>query len=88
MRLNRAQRVVLVVALGAAMAVTGTYITTLGNFRTRWMAYAPLSESIYQPNLGLVPWLQLAVWFGLILIWTAASVRLLKDSDPSDEPTR
>ena len=73
--LRAAQRVVLVVALGAALVAVGDYVTTLGRF-TGWTGYAPLATGA-PPLGGLHPWLRLLVWLALALAWAVCSVALL-----------
>lgn len=82
-RLNRGQRIVLVVALGAALYVLGVYITTLDTPGSGWVAYAPLSQVAHSsftgtPFAGLHPWVRLVVWLGLTVIWAGCSVALLR----------
>jgi hypothetical protein len=83
-----AQRIILVIGLGLALAVLGRYLVTLrqsGNFG--WYSYAPLNSSlskgdtstvVLQGHLGLRPWLRLLIWLALIGVWTSASLFLLR----------
>lgn len=80
--LNRAQRIVLIIAWALVLDVVGTYIVTLGNLGTGWVAYAPLSGATSIPRLGLSPWLRLLVWLGLTAIWAVGSVWLLRNETP------
>jgi hypothetical protein len=62
-RLNRAQRVVVVIALGVVLDLLGGWITSLGSY-TGWVSYAPLAVTtnlLYAGN-GLQPWERLAIW--------------------------
>lgn len=52
-RLGKAQRIVVVIALGLALGVVGSYLVNLGNtVRAGWYAYAPLSQAVYPPRTG------------------------------------
>jgi cytochrome bd-type quinol oxidase subunit 1 len=82
-RLNRGQRIVVVVALAGALFFVGSYVTTLG--RSGWVAYAPLSEAANSsltssPLSGLHPWVRLVVWLVLIVVWAMTSLVLLRSS--------
>jgi hypothetical protein len=77
-RLNTAQRIVIVVAIGIALAAVGFYLTRLGSPRFGWHAYAPLTRGAWRPRTGLPPWLRLIIWLGLTGIWASASVTLLR----------
>jgi cytochrome bd-type quinol oxidase subunit 1 len=87
-RLNRGQRVVVIVALAVALYFAGSYVETLG--RSGWVAYAPLrDQATYAPlsafpNVGLHPWVRLVVWLGLTIIWAACSLALLRSPSSDD----
>ena len=85
-RLNAAQRVVIVVAMGIALAAVGLYLARLGSPRIGWYAYAPLTRRVWQPSTGLPRWLRLVIWLGLTGIWAPASVVVLRTPNRSDEP--
>ena len=73
---NRAQRVVLVVALGAALMVVGWW-TTSGSSFTGWTAYAPLTNGpLGASRLHL--WVRAVIWLALIGAWTAVSLIVLR----------
>ena len=74
-KLGRAQRVVLVVALGVAFLAAGSYLVRLGQPRG-WTGYAPLST----PHLGPPEWLRLVVWLALTSLWAVLSILLLRPS--------
>jgi heme/copper-type cytochrome/quinol oxidase subunit 1 len=82
--LAKAQRVVVVVALGLALVVTGTYLVGLGSgIRTGWYAYAPLTAALQAPGTGLAAWLRLIIWLVLIGLWALASIMVLRPpADP------
>jgi hypothetical protein len=75
--LNTAQRVVIVVAIGIALAVVGLYLASLGSPRFGWYAYSPLASGIGPPGTGLPGWLRLIIWLGLTAIWALSSVVVL-----------
>jgi len=88
-RLGPAQKIVLVVALGLAFGVLGSYLGSLGNMVSNgWYAYAPLAPSLYAPHTGLAPWLRLLIWLALISLWAVASAWVLRPqrSEPAGGP--
>lgn len=82
--LNRAQRIILVIASALALEVAGAYIVTLGDLETGWVAYAPLSGATSISSLGLSPWLRLLVWLGLTAVWASGAVWLLRSPPPTE----
>jgi hypothetical protein len=84
--LNRAQRVVIVVAIAIALAAVGLYLTRLGSPRLGWHAYPALAPGVGPPGTGLPAWLRLIIWLGLTGIWASASVVLLRPMRGSDRP--
>lgn len=76
--LNTAQRVVIVVAIGFALAAVGIFVASLGSPRFGWYAYAPLTSGIGPPGTGLPGWLRLIIWLVLTGIWASASVIVLR----------
>jgi hypothetical protein len=83
-KLDKAQRVVVVVALGAAFLAVGSYLLSLGQpgIALGWTGYAPLSA----PSVGRPGWVSLLVWLALTCLWAVVSIRLLRPSgqDQSD----
>jgi len=78
-RLSMAQRVVVVVALGLALGIVASYLTSLR--RTGWYAYAPLSGQVFQPQgTGEPGWLRLIIWLAATSLWALTSVRMLRQS--------
>ena len=75
-------KVVLLIALGAALFVLGQWAieqaSPYGGFG--WVAYAPLTAAA--PGFGLRPWVQAVLWLGLIAVWTVAALLLLRDPKP------
>lgn len=85
-RLSLAQRVVVVVAPGLALATVASYLTGLGT-RTGWYAYAPLSGQVFQPQgIGEPGWLRLIIWLAAISLWALISLRMLRQSPGQANP--
>ena len=85
-RLGTAQRVVVVVALGLALGVVASYLTSLGA-SFGWYAYAPLTRQVFQPQgAGEPGWLRLIIWLAAIGLWAFTSVRVLRQSPWHDAP--
>jgi heme/copper-type cytochrome/quinol oxidase subunit 1 len=85
--LSRSQRIVVVVALGLALGVFGTYLVNLGNgIRSGWYAYSPLTATLQLPSTGLPSWLLLIIWLALIGLWALASIRVLRLPAGEDTP--
>jgi hypothetical protein len=81
-RLSKSQRVVVVVALGFALGVIGTYLTS--QIGPGWYGYAPLTTTFQAPGNGLPGWLQLIIWLVLIGVWATASIRVLRPAANHD----
>jgi tryptophan-rich sensory protein len=81
-KLSKAQRVVVVIALGLALLAVGNYLISLGQPRIAfgWTGYAPLST----PSIGQPGWLSLIVWLALASLWAVASIRLLRPPSHED----
>ena len=78
-RLDRPQRVVLVVGLALTCYVFGTWMTNLHSSFTGWAAYAPLQNNAFQLlNAGLHPWVRVVIWMIFIVFWTLVSLWLLR----------
>jgi hypothetical protein len=86
-RLNKSQRIVVVVAFGLALTAAGTYVVNLGSgLASGWYAYSPLtSGGLFTPT-GLHGWLRLIIWLVLIGVWALGSMRVLQPS-PGDAPS-
>jgi membrane protein implicated in regulation of membrane protease activity len=80
-KLSKAQRVVIVVALGAAFLAIGSFILSLGQrgLAFGWTGYAPFNEPA-----GWPAWLQLIVWLALTCLWAVVSIRVLRPSSQAD----
>ena len=77
--LSLAQRIIVVIALGMALAIVGGFLDTLGGgFTGGWFAYAPLTRGTYFPGAGPPPWVRLIIWLLLTGIWALASIRVLR----------
>lgn len=79
---SKAQRIVLVVALGLALWIVGNYLASLGSPFGGWTGYAPSSEGQFfvaaRWSPAFHPWLRVIIWLVLIGIWAVASIRLLR----------
>jgi membrane associated rhomboid family serine protease len=80
-KLSKAQRVVIVVALGAAFLAIGSFILSLGQHGVAfgWTGYAPLVQPAERPA-----WLDLIVWLALTCLWAVVSIRVLRPSSQAD----
>jgi hypothetical protein len=77
--LSKAQRVVVVVALGVALAAVGSYLVSLKDgVVSGWTSYSPLTARLWPPSTGLHGWVRLIIWLALIGLWALASVRVLR----------
>jgi hypothetical protein len=74
---NLAQRIVIVVGLAAGLTVFGSWLTGDGTLFRGWTGYAPLGPYAVVGG-GLPPWARLLIRLGLILVWLAASLWLLR----------
>jgi hypothetical protein len=85
--LGKAQRVVVVIALGLALWAVGSYVVSLGSGGFGWYAYSPFTAGggFATPSRGLHDWLRLIIWLILIGLWAVGSVRVLR---PSSENAR
>lgn len=81
--LSKAQRTVVVIALGVALWFVGSYLVRLGSI-AGWYAYSPITGSPY--GRGLHDWLRLIIWLVLTGVWALASVRVLRPSPEKTEP--
>ncbi len=83
-KLGKAQRVVVVVALGVAFLAVGSYLLSVGEHGIAfgWTGYAPLSAL----DAGRPAWVSLVVWLVLTCLWAAVSIWLLRPAvqDHSD----
>jgi hypothetical protein len=75
--LNRSQRIVVVIALGVALYVLGTWFTAPQfPVASGWVGYAPLTSSLVRMRLS--GGAELFLWFTLIAVWTVVSSYLLR----------
>jgi heme/copper-type cytochrome/quinol oxidase subunit 1 len=85
-RLSKAQRVVVIIALGLALAIVASYLTSLGT-RAGWYAYAPLTGQAFPPpGSGEPGWLRAIIWLAAVSLWAAASVTTLRQSPDRSVP--
>ncbi len=76
-RLGRAERIVLVVALGVALEALGSFLGGVGT-ATGWVAYAPLSQATLVGPGGPHPWVRLFIWLVMTTVWAVASIVILR----------
>ena len=85
-RLSAAQRVVVIIALGLALAIVASYVASLGT-RAGWYAYAPLTGQAFSPaGFGEPGWLRVIIWLAAISLWAAASATVLRQSPDHPVP--
>jgi uncharacterized membrane protein len=86
--LSKSQRVVVVIALGLALATLGGYLVNLVSpFESGWYAYAPLASGPIIANAGIHPWLRVIIWLALIGVWALGSVWVLRPA-PEDASSK
>jgi hypothetical protein len=86
-RLNRAQRVVLLVALGVIAAVVTTALTHEWDESTDggWFAYAPNTGVAFSGSSSSWPiWRDAIAWVVAALLWCGAGLFLLRTGGASD----
>jgi hypothetical protein len=77
-RLNRAQRIVTIVALGIALYLLGVWVTSIG-------LHLPYGSATFTNVItsnfvgGLYPWVRFTIWMLLIATWVGVSIPLLRD---------
>lgn len=92
-RLSQPQKVVIVIALGMALAVAGAYVAGLGSATAGgWYAYAPIGQgpfsgagAVFSSHTRLLGWERLLIWLALIALWALVSARVLRPS-PGQSP--
>lgn len=80
-RLNTAQRIVIVIALGIALFLFGQWLIGYWEFGSRdmgWVAYAPLGRSPFPTRILVHSWVVLLIRFLLIVAWMIFSIALLR----------
>jgi hypothetical protein len=84
-KLSKAQRVVLVVAIGVALLAVGDFLLSLGQhgFAFGWTGYASLT-ALAASGAGPSAWVRLVVWLALTCLWAVVSIRLLRPSRNDD----
>jgi hypothetical protein len=81
-RLNMAQKIVIVVATGIALAAIGIYLAR--GSTTHGLHY--ISDSPIRPGRARPGWLRLIIWLVLDGIWAVASVVVLRTSREQTGP--
>jgi len=85
---NRGQRIVVVVGLGVGLWFVGLWATVRGDVALGWVGYAPVSSGTVAPGTGLHPWVRLLIWLALTVVWSVASVAVLRTSGRVAGPDR
>jgi len=83
-RLNRGQRIGVLIGLGVGLLAFGRWVTDLG--AQGWVSYAPLSSQPSGSPGGLHAWVRLVVWLALIAAWTVLAVVMLRNGQGSTPP--
>jgi hypothetical protein len=90
--LSQPQKVVIVIALGMALAVAGAYVAGPGNATAGgWYAYATVGQGPFSgagflwTHTRLRGWERLLIWLALIGLWALVSARVLRPS-PEQAP--
>jgi hypothetical protein len=84
-RLNRAQRIVLVVGLGFVLWFAAIWLGSIGSHSLfGWVAYAPLGNVTSSP-LGLAFGWRILIMIGMTLVWIAASLVILGAHQTEDD---
>lgn len=86
-RVNKHQRVALVVGIGVGLILIGTWISSWNS--NAGLGYAlPRRVASYTPSgaFGWQPWQLLLIWLGLAGVWLVASLWILRsrDTTPGD----
>jgi heme/copper-type cytochrome/quinol oxidase subunit 1 len=84
-RLGRAQRVVIVIALGLALRTVGSFLTSIGRRAVGWYAYSPLTTRLLPGGFALARPVRLLIWLVLIAIWAAVSIPVLRQVPAPDK---
>jgi len=85
--LSKAQRVIVVIALGLALAAIGFYLVDIGSGTAfGWYAYSPLNNTLRTPGTGLAAWLRLIIWLVLIAVWALAALWVLRPAAEKGRP--
>ena len=97
-RLSQPQKIVVVVALGAALLTVGSYLIGLSGGSTvtfGWYAYAPLNAASSggglitgdSPSFWQHGWARLIIWLALTVVWALAAIWLLRPARPAPPTT-
>lgn len=79
------RRILLTVALAGALFALGQYLMTLRHQSAAGLQFLSTEQRVEVAGLPPEPWLQLLIWLGLALIWTLASLRLLRPRNAESE---
>jgi hypothetical protein len=81
-KLNLAQRVVVVVGLAVVFDALANWTMAIGSHPlTGWVAFAPLSQNASAALLGgFHPWVRLVIFLAYALVWLGCSLLVLRDT--------
>jgi hypothetical protein len=80
-RLNMAQRVIIVIAFGVALALFGYWVALHDVYAFGWVSYTPMPTRIAKPR-GLTFGEIILVWLGLTIAWAVVSIIVLHRPKP------
>ena len=84
-RLNKAQKIVVVIATGIALAAIGMYLANRGNvIREPGHHFASGFSSRFAPRPRPPRWLRLIIWLVLDAIWASTAIVVLRSPPRSD----
>jgi hypothetical protein len=85
-RLNKAQKIVIVIATGIALAAVGVYLANRGSVSPGPGHYAVQYPSRFMPRPRPPRWLRMIIWLVLDAIWALTSIVVLRSPGRSNGP--
>jgi len=85
-RLNKAQKIVVVIATGIALAAVGVYLANRGSVSPGPGHYIVAYPSRFVPRQRPPRWLRLMIWLVLDAIWALTSIVVLRSPGRSEGP--
>lgn len=88
--LNYSQRMIIVVGVGVALYLFGTWAMTWGTRGfTGWVGYAPVSNTATSTFLGtgLYPGVRLVIWLITAAVWVGFSLVMLRTRSSNGDAT-
>ena len=86
-RLNKAQKIVVVIATGIALAAIGVYLANRGSVRPGPGHSIALLPSRFAPRPRPPRWLRLIIWLALDATWALTATFVLRSPRGSDSLT-